>query len=337
MTNTNSEQIQKTYYIGLDLGGTTASGILMEPDGRRLADQEIDTLAHQGHMAVIDRLAQLAQNLVEESGLNLADVTATGIGLPGVLDLDKGETLFLPNLPGTWPNVPVEALLEEKLGHPVYILNDVRSITLGETTFGAGKAVQNMVCLAIGTGIGGGTVINGQLYLGNDGTAGEWGHQTVEPDGPRCGCGNYGCLEAVASGSAISAMGMRAVRQGLTTAIRDLSGGDLDKITPKLIAEAARQGDDIAQEIYQRAGQYIGIAVSNTIVGLAPHMVVIAGGVARAGDLLMDPIKETVKRRVHVTPLDKVQIVFGELGIMAGAMGAAEWAHQRTAGTTLAD
>ncbi len=320
------------YYLGLDLGGTTASGVLMNDGGERLHALEIDTLAHQGHMAVIGRLAELARNLVEESGLSLTEVVATGIGLPGVLDLEKGETLFLPNLPGTWPHVPVESLLEKRLGHPVYILNDVRSITLGEKSFGAGKAVKNMICLAIGTGIGGGTVINGQLYLGNDGTAGEWGHQTVEPYGPKCGCGNYGCLEAMASGSAISAMGMRAVRQGLTTSIRDLSGGDLDKITPKLIAQAAQQGDEIAQEIYQRVGQYIGVAVSNAIVGTAPQMVVIGGGVAQAGDLLMTPIKETVQRRVHVTPLNKVQIVFAELGIMAGAMGAAEWGRLRTSG-----
>lgn len=323
---------KQEYYVGLDLGGTTTSAVLINGRGELLHSLEIDTLAAEGYLAVIDRMAKLARDIVGEAGISLANVKATGAGLPGVLDLEKGEVIFLPNLPGRWPHVPVESLLGERLELPIYILNDVRSLTLGEKTFGAGKHVQNMVCLAIGTGIGGGTVINGHLYLGNGGTAGEWGHQTIEPHGPRCGCGNYGCLEALASGPAIAAMGMKAVRQGLTTSIRDLAQGDLDKITPELIAKAAMAGDEIAKEIYERAGRYIGQAISNAIVGLAPQMVVVGGGVAQAGDLLLTSIRETVKQRVYVTPLDRVQIVPAQLGVMAGAMGAAEWARLRSSG-----
>jgi glucokinase len=305
---------------------------LIDEAGERRQSLEIDTLADEGPEAVIARLAMLARQLAQEARIPLSSVDATGVGLPGALDLVAGRTIFLPNLPGRWPHVPVAAQLEEKLAHPVFILNDVRALTLGEKTFGAGRQVQHMVCLAIGTGIGGGTVVNGRLHLGNDGTAGEWGHQTVEPHGPRCGCGNYGCLEAVASGSAIAAMGMRAVRQGLTTQIRELAGGDLDRITPRLIADAAQAGDETAREIYERAGQYIGIAVANAIVGLAPQMVVIGGGVAQAGDLLLQPIIETVRRRVYLSPVEKVQIVPAGLGVMAGAMGAAEWGRLRLFG-----
>jgi glucokinase len=306
--------------------------VLVSGERKLLHSLEAETRASEGHLAVISRLAGLTKDIIRQAGIPLSTVKAIGVGLPGVLNLEKGETVYLPNLPGRWPHIPVESLLAEQLRVPVYIVNDVRALTLGEKTFGAGRHVKNMVCLAIGTGIGGGVVINGSLYLGNGGTAGEAGHQTIVPDGPRCGCGNYGCLETVASGPAIATMGMRAVRQGLTTSIRDLAQGDLCKITPELIARAAIQGDEIAQEIYEQAGRYIGIAISNLIVILTPQIVVVGGGVAQAGDLLMSPIRETVQKRVHVTPLEKVQIVFAELGTLGGAMGAAEWARLRLAG-----
>jgi glucokinase len=327
MTESRSE-----FYVGLDLGGTTISAALIDGERKLQRSLEAETRAAEGHMAVISRMAGLTKDIIRQAGIPPADVRATGVGLPGVLDLEKGEVVYLPNLPGRWPHVPVESLLAEQLGVPVYIVNDVRALTLGEKTFGAGRHVKNMVCLAIGTGIGGGVVVNGSLYLGNGGTAGEGGHQTILPDGPRCGCGNYGCLEAVASGPAIAAMGMKAVSQGLTTSIRELAQGDLNEITPELIARAAIQGDEIAQRIYEQAGRYIGIAISNLIVVLTPQMVVVGGGVARAGDLLMSPIRETVRERVLVTPVEKVQIVFAELGTLGGAMGAAEWARLRLAG-----
>lgn len=319
-------------YVGIDLGGTTFNVVLISEEREMLLSREADTHAAEGHMAVLSRMAALAKELIGEAGIPASSVRGVGVGLPGVLRLSKGETVYLPNLPGRWPDVPVEAILEEKIGMPAYILNDVRSFTLGEKTFGAGRHVQNMVCLAIGTGIGGGIVIDGGLYLGNGGTAGEVGHQTVLPDGPLCGCGNRGCLETLASGPAIAAAGMRAVAQGLTTKMREMAGGDLNAITPKLVALAAGAGDEIAQEIYHKAGTYIGIAVSNLITVLTPQMVVIGGGVARAGDLLMVPIRETVGERVRTTPPDYAQIVLAELGTDAGAMGAAEWARLRFTG-----
>lgn len=173
--------------------------------------------------------------------------------------------------------MPVVDRLEAQLGRPAFILNDVRSFTLGELAFGAGRGIDNLVCLAVGTGIGVGIAVDGRLYLGLDGTAGEVGHQTIVPDGPRCGCGNAGCLEALASGPAIASMGMKAVRQGLTTKIRDLAGGDLNRITPELIYAAAEAGDEVAAYIYQRAGTYIGIAVANLVTVLSPQMVIFRG------------------------------------------------------------
>jgi glucokinase len=253
------------------------------------------------------------------------EIGGIGIGVPGVLDLDKGEVLFLPNLPGTWPHVPLQATIENLTGLPARLLNDVRSITNGEWRFGAGRGVDTVAVFAIGTGIGGGLVINGQLHLGIGGTGGELGHTTIDFNGPKCGCGNNGCLEAYASGPAIAAMGMKAVSQGLTTRISELCEYDLNHITPELIAKAAREGDEVAKDIYERAGFYLGITAANICVALGPRRIIIAGGVSQAGELLLDPIRRTMRGRVTVMPVGQVEVIPSRLGDNAGVIGVACW------------
>jgi glucokinase len=186
-----------------------------------------------------------------------------------------------------------------------------------------------MACFAIGTGVGGGLVINGRLHLGIGGTAGELGHQTIDFNGPACGCGNRGCLEAYASGPAIAAMGVKAVMQGLTTRIGEMVDYDLNRITPEVISRAATAGDAIARDIFEQAGFYLGVAVANVCVSVTPRKVVIAGGVSKAGDLLLEPIRRTVRERVTVMPIDQVEIVQAELGSNAGVMGVAAWAQEK--------
>lgn len=317
-------------YIGCDLGGTNLRAALVDVEtGKVLFQQSVPTLAREGHDAVMRRMADLFLTMIKAAGLKPQDVSGIGIGVPGVLDLEKGETIFLPNLPGTWPHVPLRDVLQERTGLPVALLNDVRSITFGEWRFGAGQGVDTVAVLAIGTGIGGGLVINGQLHLGIGGTAGELGHMVIDFNGPRCGCGNYGCLEAFASGPAIAAMGMKAVAQGLTTRIGELCGYDLNAITPALIAEAARQGDEIACEIYQQAGFYLGVAASTLCASVSPRRIIVTGGVANAGRLLLDPMERTMRERVHIMPVEQVEIVTGLLGDHAGVIGAACWAANR--------
>jgi glucokinase len=187
-----------------------------------------------------------------------------------------------------------------------------------------------MACFAIGTGIGGGLVINNRLHLGMGGAAGELGHMTIDFNGPECGCGNRGCVEAFASGPAIAAMGMKAVAQGLTTRITGLVEHDLNRITPKIIAQAANEGDRIAREIFERAGFYIGIAVANLMISVNPERVVIGGGVARAGELLLEPIRQTAYSRVFLMPKEKVEILPARLANDAGPIGAALWAYEQT-------
>jgi glucokinase len=313
-------------YIGCDLGGTNLRAAIVDVEtGDVLHHMSIPTLAREGHNAVMKRMADLFLQVIQAAGLQKDEIGGIGIGVPGVLDLEKGDTLFLPNLPGTWPHVPLRDTITYLTGLRTALLNDVRAITNGEWCFGAGRGADTVAVFAIGTGIGGGLVINGQLHLGIGGTGGELGHTTVDFNGPRCGCGNYGCVEAYASGPAIAAMGMKAVSQGLTTQIADLCEYDLNRITPKLIAQAAQAGDEIAKDIYERAGFYLGIAATNICASIGPHRIIIGGGVSQAGELLLDPIRRTIRERVHIMPVEQVEVLQSQLGNNAGVIGVACW------------
>jgi glucokinase len=316
-------------FIGVDLGGTDLKAAVVDTDsGEQSALKTVPTHAERGYEAVMARMGELIESVIEVSDLMRAEISGIGIGVPGVLDLDKGLVLFLPNLPGTWPNVPLKETIEQQVGLPTFLLNDVRSMTLGEWTFGAGRGADTIACFAIGTGIGGGLVIKGQLHLNIGGKAGELGHQVIDMNGPACGCGNRGCLEAFASGAAITAMGLKAVKQGLTTSIGEMVEYDLNRITPAVIFQAAQAGDALAIDIYEQAAFYIGIAVGNAIVMVGPQKVVIGGGVAQAGEMLLEPIRRTVRERfAKITDVSQVKIVAAELGTNAGLIGAALWAR----------
>jgi glucokinase len=317
-------------YIGCDLGGTNLRAGIVNPETGVVSHlQTRPTLAREGHDAVMSRMAALIADLINTSGLSKVDFGGIGIGVPGVLDLERGLTLFLPNLYGTWPEVPLRDTISNLTGLQVALLNDVRSITFGEWKFGAGQGVDTMACFAIGTGIGGGLVINGQLHLGIGGTGGELGHQTIDFNGPQCGCGNYGCLEAFASGPAISSMGMKAVAQGRTTVIGEMVDFDLNKITPETIADAASNGDEVAMSIIHDAGFYIGIAAANVCASIGPRKIVIAGGVSRLGEILLEPIRKTIKERVTIMPVDEVEVVQAQLADDAGVIGAALWSEYK--------
>jgi len=317
-------------FIGVDLGGTNLRvGIVDLETGTVLALRSIPTLAREGHDAVIHRMTNLILNIICDNKISKKDLGGIGVGVPGVLDLEKGTVIFVPNLPDKWLNVPLRDTIAEQTGLPVALLNDARAITYGEWKFGAGHGVDTIACFTIGTGVGGGLVVNGQLHLGISGTAGELGHQTIDYNGPQCGCGNYGCLEAYASGPAISAMGIKAVLQGLTTNIGKLVDYDINKITPDVITEAARQGDRVAKEIYDQVGKYFGIAIANVLVSVGPRKVVMGGGVAAAGELLFASIRRTICDRVTVMPVDQVELVAASLGDRAGVLGVAVWASQK--------
>ncbi|MDD5466760.1 MAG: ROK family protein [Anaerolineales bacterium] len=318
-------------YIGVDLGGThIGAAVVDSATGELSALRSIYTRSREGPEAVVARMVTLIEEVIAESGQAKTAISGIGIGVPGRLDMQAGVVHYLPNLHGHWQGVPLLEEIVAALEMPTTLINDVRAMTLAEWTFGAGQGVDSIACLAVGTGVGGGFVIDGKLHLGLGGVAGEIGHQVVEPDGPACGCGGRGCLETLASGPAITAMGLEAVTRGLATRIGELAGYDLNSISPGLIAEAARGGDAVAKAIYDKAGFYLGIAVANVLTALAPRRVVIGGGVAQVGDLLLEPIRRTVRERVFIVPAEQVEIVPARLGVNAGLIGAALWAgHSR--------
>jgi len=314
-------------YIGCDLGGTNIKAGLVDLEkGAVLLSRSIPTLAHEGQTNVMERMINLIQSLVQEGNEISQVVQGIGVSAPGPIDLDNGKIGFLPNFPGQWKDFSLGKTLNSALNLPISLLNDVRAITYGEFCFGAGKGLDRMACFAIGTGVGGGLVIDNQLLLGFSGTAGELGHMTINPSGPRCSCGNYGCLETYTSGPAISSFAARFVRQGFTTQIAEMVGFDLNKITPKIVTQAALDGDEIACEIWDMVGNSLGIGIANICVAFGPQRVVLSGGVAAAGDLLLNPIKKTLQERVHVMPIDQVEIVVSTLGNDAGILGMASWA-----------
>ena len=324
-----------SHYIGIDLGGTNLRATIADTvTGKIYHQRKCPTLAAEGQESVIGRIVQLIRELIDVSGVE-CDVKGIGIGVPGTPSLDTGVIQILPNLPGQWLNVPLQAIIEDQVQLPVALLNDVRAITLGEWMFGAGRGAETLVCLAIGTGIGGGVVVNGQFHLGIDGTAGEFGHQVVEVDGLPCSCGGKGCLELYASGPAIAAMGVKEVMHGHTTRIGEMVNYDLNRIDVGVIVQAAQEGDIIAQQILQRAGMYLGIIVGNVVGTISPQKVIIGGGVSRAGDFLLKPVMQTVLERIRLVPIHKVQFMLAELGINGGLIGAALWAKRRCEGRSV--
>lgn len=321
----------KSHYIGIDLGGTDIKAAVVNvKTGEITGSSRIPTNSRDGHDAVITNMGELVDMVLLAGKIARNKVGGIGIGVPGIIDMDKGKTLFLPNFPGQWRNVAVSEKLSSATSLPVSIINDARAMTLGEWKFGAGMGVDTIACYTLGTGIGGGLIINGQLHLGIGGAAGELGHVIVDLNGPRCGCGSNGCVEVFASGPAIAAMGIKSVVQGRTTRIAELCGNDLNKITPELVCRAAVEGDTIAREIYEEAGRNIGVAAASIVTAINPRRVIFGGGVAAAGEVILDPIRRTIQARVCLTDLKHIQVVQAELGNTAGLIGAAVWASHRS-------
>ena len=305
-------------YVGVDLGGTNFTVALAGLDGRIVAEDKRPTLAHEGPGGVLARIGDSIQGLADGLGC-VPD--AIGIGIPGLVDREKGETRFLPNLPTKWRDVPVAALFGERFGCPVRLLNDARAAALGESRFGHGRRARTLILFTLGTGVGGGVVIDGALRLGPFGAAGEIGHICVEPNGHLCGCGARGCLETVASGPALTAEGVRAVLAGNAPKLHRLCGGDVAKISPVLLGEAAQAGDSGAREVLERAGDLLGMAASAVVLALHPELIVLGGGVASLGDLLIEPMRRSLVSRVRMFPADGVRIERSMLGERAGVYG----------------
>lgn len=309
-------------FVGLDFGGTSIKAVAIDDEGSILGSDRIATPT-EGAESVLEAIYQISRSVAKD-----ALITGVGIAVPGVVDMNAGVVKFIPNVPGAWNDRPLAAELSDRLQVPCALLNDARAATYGELKYGAGRDCRNFALLTVGTGIGGGIVLNGDLFLGSTGNAGEVGHQIIDLHGPRCGCGGWGCGEVFASGSALAASAMRVITQGLGSAqaLRSACGGDVGKMTARLVLETAAQKDPLACQLVKEEGVRLAAVISNLIVVLNPERIIVGGGVSLAGDLLLDEVRNSLNDRIGRFLLcGPVDIVPAELGDNAGALGSAAW------------
>ncbi len=302
------------WVIGVDLGGTLIRAVRTDLGGEKVARSQLPTEAESGGEAVMERVNTIIEEILRE--VELDEVLGIGIGAPGPIDAD-GRIYNPPNLPD-WGDFSLTERIFDRFKRPAFAGNDANLAALGEHRFGAGQGVDDMVYMTISTGIGGGIISGGSLLLGARGYAAEVGHQTLVAGGPICGCGQPGHLEALASGPSIARNAKERLEAGTSSIISDYG----EEITSKSIAEAARAGDELAQELFAQAGFYIGLGLVNLIHILEPKRVLIGGGVSLAGDLLFEPIRETVDQQVMSPIYREVEILPAALGADVGLMGA---------------
>lgn len=306
--------------IGIDVGGTNVKIALVDSDGKIGYSNTIPTRAEMGYEYTINNMKQAIRDLMTETKLSAKDIEGIGFGLPGQVDFKSGIVRLITNIPG-WVEIPLAKMIEDEFHIPTRIDNDVRCAALGELNFGAGKGCENLICITVGTGIGSGLIINGRLVRGASNAAGEIGHIKLQMhDGPICGCGDTGCLEAFASGPSIVAMAEEYIMGGKSTKYREMANGGA--ITPFIVAEAAKAGDPVARRIFTRMGEYIGIGMASVVNLLNPERIIVGGGVADAGDILLTPLKETIKKRAMKIAGETVEVVPAQLGNTAGVIGA---------------
>jgi glucokinase len=312
-------------FAGLDIGGTKIAAVIADSRGEITASGVIATEPSLGPELAGERAAALLREL---EGRCTSEFLAVGAGAPGLVDSSTGKVLLLPNLPEEWQNFNLVERLTAALGRPAYLLNDARLAALGEYTFGARPRSADMLFVTVGTGVGGGLIFDGKLRMGAYGAAGELGHHTVLPDGPQCGCGSRGCLETLVSGPALTKAGRALLESGRAPGLCALASGDSSRVTPLLMAEAAREGDVDAAEAIEHAATYLGIGIANAISITAVQEVVVGGGLAFLGDRLLGPVRRVVRERVRMFPSSSIRIRCSSLGANAGALGGVALALQ---------
>lgn len=307
--------------LAVDLGGTSVKIGVVNGAGEILLEKSIPTNSYEGPERVLERVATTANALREQAKI---EPVGLGFDAPGLIDVKEGILRFSPNLGPKWKDFNVKRFLESKVGCCVRVMNDARAATLAELHFGHGNgSCQTMVLIVIGTGLGGGIVVDGKLRLGAFGAAGEIGHMIVQPHGRTCGCGNLGCLETYVSGPALAGEGVRLMRSGQAPILNKIVDGDPGKVESRTMAEAAMAGDKAVQGAIFEMAEYLAIGIASLIHAIHPEMIVIGGGVANIGDLLFDKVREDVARYVTMFSTDDIKIVPSMLGDRTGLLGAA--------------
>jgi glucokinase len=296
----------------VDIGGTKIAGGLVHPHGEIINWKECPTEAGKGK--ITDNLLSLLHSLLPKEGIE-----AIGIACAGLIDPYKGVVITSPHLPD-WSFFPLKERVEAEWGIRTYLMNDANAAALGEHIYGAGRGVKNLIYVTVSTGIGGGVILNGKLYTGAWGTAGEVGHTTIEANGPLCDCGNKGCWEALASGSAIAKEAIKGVIEGIPTSIGEVVSKGED-ISAQVVYEAAQRGDRLASDIIHKAAIYFGIGLANLVNMFNPELIIIGGGVAKMGRVFIEPAVAEMKRRAFTIPAEKVRLTLSQLWERAAILG----------------
>ncbi len=310
---------QRGYVVGVDLGASHLGMVLSDYTARVLFEIEVPFNLAAGPEKCLLEVDQQLHNLLDDANLRFDQITALGVGVPGPVDIEAGSVSEPPIMPG-WGQYPIRSYLSDLWGLPVVIGNDAEFGALGEWAYGAGRGESHVAYVKVGSGIGAGLLLGGNIYRGANGYAGEIGHITLDNKGPLCSCGNRGCLESFAGGAALAEQAKQAVRSGKRTRLSLIE--PLESITARDVGEAARLGDLVSQQIVTEAGRYLGTAIASLVNLFNPHIVVVGGGVAQMGDLLLEPIRETVSRRSLQPSYHAVRIVSSVLGRRSTCMGA---------------
>ncbi len=319
------------YVVGVDLGGTKIlAGVFKRDSLAGVGTAKLSTKAQRGVEEVVERIARCVQDAADEADLTMKQIAGVGIGAPGSVDFEAGSVIFAPNLVG-WKDVPLKKDLEKQLGVPVFVENDCNISALGVFAAELKSKPKSMVGMFVGTGIGGGLIINGELYSGHGHTAGEVGHMVLEVNGPKCGCGNKGCLEALASRTAIFQQIRAGIKDGQKTLLTEMLGEELEDLRSGDLRKAIRRGDKFVERIIEEASEYLGIATANLVNILNPEVVVLGGGVVEAlADEMMGVIVETAKDYAMPGAMKGVEIIASKLGDEAGITGGAVLARRET-------
>lgn len=321
---------ENQYILGVDIGGTSINvGAVPTGGGPVLGMRSMPTDAHGGGEFVFNRIVDMVRGVLTDEAhrecFRREDVIGIGLGSPGPLDRRTGVVLETINL--GWSNFPLRDRIADTLDLEAALDNDANAATLGEWWQGAARGFDHVLGVTIGTGIGGGIVLDGEVYHGVSDVAAEFGHMTIDSAGRKCGCGNYGCLEAYASGPAIAARAAEGIEAGAPSMMVDMVHGDLKLITAEKVSEAIIAGDRYANEVMLETAKFLGVGLANLINILNPGIVVLSGGVARAGDHLLAPLRQEIGRRAFANASESCRICIGELGDMAGVIGAAATFH----------
>lgn len=315
-------------YVGVDLGGTKILAGVFTPQLKLLQTAKLSTKADRGFDSVLERIDRCVRDAVDEADMSLKQVRGVGIGAPGAVNPENGEVIFAPNL--DWRDAPLKKELEKRLDLPVFVENDCNACTLGVHEVELKGKPRNLLGLFLGTGIGGGMILEGELYRGFNGTAGEIGHMVLQVGGPKCGCGNNGCFEALASRTAIFRDIQQRVKDGQKTILSEWLGGDLSELRSGDLRKAIRKGDKLVEKVIEDAAEFTGIAVANLINVFNPGVIVLGGGVIDAlEDEMMAIIVETAMDSAMPGTTKGIEILASELGDNAGVTGGAVLARRR--------